>query len=82
MDKKVKKQLGFSCPSLKCNFKTLVEKEIKDHMQSVHKSKRDIHFHASSLEKMREPEVEERALPSTSKQNIKSLKYQEVLKLK
>ena len=51
VDKKVKKQLGFSCPSLNCNFKTLVKKEIKDHMQSVHKRvlrTRDIRFLTTS----------------------------------
>ena len=77
VDKKVKKQLGFSCPSLNCNFKTLVKKEIKDHMQSVHKRvlrRRDIRFLTTSLEKMYEPEVEGRALPSTSKPNVKSQK--------
>merc|ERR1712129_615078 len=51
LEKKVKKQLGYSCPSLNCNFKTLVKKEIKDHMQSVHKRvlrRRDIRFLTTS----------------------------------
>ena len=77
VDKKVKKQLVFSCPSLNCNFKTLVKKEIKDHMQSVHKRvlrTRDIRFLTTSLEKMYEPEVEGRALPLTSKPKVKSQK--------
>ena len=77
MDKKVKKQLVFSCPSLNCNFKTLVKTEIKDHMQSVHKRvlrTRDIRFLTTSLEKMYEPEVEGRALPLTSKPKVKSQK--------
>ena len=80
VDKKVKKQLRFSCPSKNCKFKTLVRKEIKDHMQSVHKG--DIRFYTTFREKIYEPEVEKRAVPSTSKPNVKSLKYQEVLKLK
>ena len=80
VDKKVKIQLRFSCPSKNCKFKTLVRKEIKDHMQSVHKG--DIRFYTTFREKIYEPEVEKRAVPSTSKPNVKSLKYQEVLKLK
>ena len=67
VDKKVKEQLGFPCPPLNCNFKTLLKNEIKDHMQSVHK--RDI-----DLKKMYEPEVKGRALLSTSKPNVKSQK--------
>ena len=80
VDKKVKIQLRFSCPSKNCNFKTLVRKEIKDHLQSVHKG--DIHFYTTFREKIYEPGVEGRAVPSTSKPNVKSLKYQEVLRLK
>jgi len=80
VDKKVKIQLRFSCPSKNCNFKTLVRKEIKDHLQSVHKG--DIHFYTTFREKIYEPGVEGRAVPSTSKPNVKPLKYQEVLKLK